>query len=172
MASPMRRSRWPPSRGGSPCSHRWLYLKMPSVWSPLRARTSSERRVCTQGSCRSGYRSFCMLMMSCRELPNMEGLKTAFLAWRISSMFGFFRPCERQERPPAPSGAVVGITAAGMGMWGPGQHQHPMAERQGWLRCIQSPSHGRWTWTADGGTDGPGQQMEPWMDLDSGWSHG
>lgn len=66
--------------GGSPCSWRWLYLKMPSVWSPLRARTSSERRVCTQGSCRSGYRSFCMAMMSCSELPNMDGLKTAFLA--------------------------------------------------------------------------------------------
>lgn len=31
-----------------------LYLKMPSVWSPLSASTSSERRVCTQGSCRSG----------------------------------------------------------------------------------------------------------------------
>lgn len=73
------------------------HLKMPSVWSPLSASTSSESLVCTQGSCRSGYRSFCMLMTSCSALPNMDGLNTAFLACRISSTLGFFSPCEDSQ---------------------------------------------------------------------------
>lgn len=70
------------------------HLKMPSVWSPLSASTSSDSRVCTQGSCRSGKRSLCMLMTSCSALPNMDGLNTAFLACRISSTLGFFSPCK------------------------------------------------------------------------------
>lgn len=76
------------------CSH----LKMPSVWSPLRPRTSSERRVCTQGSWWSGYRSFWKAITSSREEPNMEGLKMAFLACLISSIQGFCRPWKHTHR--------------------------------------------------------------------------
>lgn len=76
----------------SPLHSILTHLKMPSVWSPLRPRTSSERRVCTQGSWLSGYLSFWSAITSSSEEPNMEGLKMAFLACLISSRQGFCRP--------------------------------------------------------------------------------
>lgn len=68
------------------------HLKIPSVWSPLRPKTSSDRRVCTQGSWLSGYRSFWSSITSSKDEPNIEGVKIAFLACWISSRQGFCKP--------------------------------------------------------------------------------
>lgn len=67
---------------------------MPSVWSPL-VRHLLRQSGLTGLPIRV---AFCMLMTSCSALPNMDGLKTAFLACRISSL-GFFSPCKRPLGP-------------------------------------------------------------------------
>lgn len=99
------------------------HLKIPSVWSPLRPRTSSERRVCTQGSWLSGYRSFWSAITSSKEEPNMEGLKIAFLACLISSRQGFCKPWrERQTHTHTHTQKWVNVNIAGqmkgsLSMW-------------------------------------------------------